>query len=356
MKHLIAALFIVMPSLTQAVTRFTPEEAAHLQDALIVTADAFIQPGYTALADAASEMTDALAGYCREEGPITAVTDGFESTFLAWQRISVIGFGPVEQEEGAMRVQLWPDPKGFARRATRAAIRAEDPALLEPGALRGRSVALINLTALEELLYTDLTPRTYGCDLATALARHQADLAASFAADWTASEFRSAFETAAQGNALYPDVDSLIRDLLAGAVVYTDRMRKFKLERGLGAEAGQARPKRTEARKSGLGLKSIAVSYQALQDLYEVPFGFFDLTPDLGGSMDFFMLGQAAGNISASLSFEPRTLEQIAVADGPRADELRAFAQLLLFHEEYLKVGLPASIGMTSGFTSADGD
>ena len=38
------------------------------------------------------------------------------------------------------------------------------------------------------------------------------------------------------------------------------------------------------------------------------------------------------------------------------ATKLRSFGELTLHHEEYLKVVLPGSIGMTTGFTSADGD
>ncbi len=358
MQRVIAALLLILlPSLSFAMTRFSPEDAAKLQTALIVTADEFIQPGYQAFADTTDRMARALTAYCQGDGDIAAVHDGFLGTFLAWQRISVIGFGPVEEKDGSLRVQLWPDPKGFARRATRAALLAEDPSLIAAGGLEGRSVALVNLTALEALLYSeDLTPDSYGCALASAIARYQADRAAGFAVAWAASSFRTAFETAATGNELYPDIDGLIRDLLAGAVVYTDRLRKFKIERGLGAAPGDARPERTEARKSGLGLRSIAVSFQALSDLYEVPYGFFDVTPDLGGSMDYFMLGEAAENIGVSLAYETLSMEQIATEDGSRAQDIRSFGQLLLFHEDYLKVGLPAALGMTAGFTSADGD
>ncbi|MEL6679269.1 MAG: imelysin family protein, partial [Pseudomonadota bacterium] len=307
-------------------------------------------------AAAAERMTGATRDYCAGTGALEAAREGFAETFLAWQRISVIQFGPIMEAEGSMRVQIWPDPKGFSRRAIRAAVAAGDPALLEPGALEGHSVALTNLTALEDLLFGDLTPGAYACGLAGAIAGFQTDLARDTAEAWVASPFRTAYDTAADGNAVYPNVDALVREVLAGAVVYTDRLRKFKLQRGLGDAAGDARPERTEARQSGLGLQSIAVSFTALRDLYEVPYGFFDVTPDVGGSMDFFLLGETAGSVSDALRVEPRPLDEIVETDGPMAEELRRFAQLTLFHEDYLKVGLPASLGLTAGFTSADGD
>ncbi|MEL6598603.1 MAG: imelysin family protein [Pseudomonadota bacterium] len=356
MKHLLAAALTFFPALAEAQSRFDAESAAILQDGLIVTADEFILPGYVALSDGAARMEMATEAYCSGAGSIEAAQEGFAETFLAWQRISVIQIGPISAGKGPMRVQVWPDPKGFSRRAVRAAVLSEDPALLAEGALEGHSVALVNLTALETLLFNALERESYACDLATAIARYQSGLARDIAADWEASAFRTAFDTAATGNDTYRDVDTLMRAFLAGTVVYTDRLRKFKLQRGLGSSAGEARPERSEARKSGLGLRSIEVSFAALRDLYELPYGFFDVTPDAGGSMDFFVLGETAGSISATLSFEDRTLDDILTEDGQLAEELRRFAELTLFHEDYLKVGLPASIGLTAGFTSADGD
>ncbi|TCP39880.1 imelysin family protein [Rhodovulum marinum] len=340
-----------------AESRFDTEDAALLQQGLITTADAFILPGYRDYAEAATEMTEALDAYCSGTGPIAPVHAAFEDSFLAWQRISIIQVGPAMAEDGPMRVQLWPDPKGFARRAVRMAVRAQDPDLLAEGALDGRSIALVNLTALEDLLYHDLSPGTYECDLAGAIGAYQADLAAGFVAAWSpGAGFRTAFDTAIEGNARYASVDDLIRELLAGVVVYADRLRKFKIQRGLGQAPGEAHPERTEAVDSGLGLASIQASFRALADLYELPYGFFDMTPELSGTMEYYMLGETAGSIADTLALETRSLAEIAAEDGAMAEELRGFGELTLYHETYLKTGLPQSIGLTTGFTSADGD
>ena len=148
----------------------------------------------------------------------------------------------------------------------------------------------------------------------------------------------------------------LIRKVMSGAVVYTDRLRKFKVLRGLGSEPGDTRPKRTEAMQSGLGLQSIMVGFQTLSDYYNVPYGFFDVTPDVGGSMAYFMLGETAANSAGALAFETRSLAEIAAEDGEAAQGLRELGELALKHEDYLKVILPASIGITTGFSAADGD
>jgi len=317
----------------------------------------FILPAYAEQSDAAAALVGALKAYCADAGDRATVEARFADLFLAWQRSSIVQMGPIMQAEGPMRVQLWPDPKGFSGRAIRAALQAEDPALLAAGGLTGRSIALTNLTALETLIYRPATPRSYACGLATAIARFQADLAAGLVADWAeGSAFRRDYDSAATGNARYPSVDAVIRDLLAGAVVYVDRLRKFKLLRGLGTEPGAARPERTEALDSGLGLASIEAGFRTLAAFYDTPYGLFDVAPDIGGSMEYYVLGQAAGSVADSLYFETASLAGIAAEDGPRAAELRGYADMVLFHERFLKTGFTDAIGLTAGFTAADGD
>ncbi len=350
-------LVLLWPTTAAAQSRFAPPDAALLQAGLTETADGFILPAYAAQADATADLAAALSAYCAGSGDLAAAQSGFADAFLAWQRASLIAVGPILDDEGPMRVQLWPDPKGFAGRAIRAAVAAEDPALIADGGLEGRSIALTNLTALEGLLYGDLAPGTYACALAQAIAVFQADLARGLETAWTpGSAFRADFDSAHPGNARFASVDTVIRQVLAGAVVHADRLRKFKLLRGMGDAPGEARPERTEARRSGLGLASIRESFRALADFYDTPFGLFDVAPDLGGSMDYFVLAQTASAVADTLSVMPDALDSIAAEDGAAAAELRRMADTVLYHEDFLKTGFTNAIGLTAGFTAADGD
>lgn len=340
-----------------AETRFSGEEAQLLQDGLTTTADAFILPAYRAYAAATGDLAGALAGFCAGTGDIAPARAAFADAFLSWQRAAIVEIGPVMAAEGPLRVQLWPDPKDFSRRAVRLALGEEDPALLASGGLEGRSVALVNLTALEDLLYRDLAPGSYACDLAAAIAAFQHELGEALVDAWTpGSAFRRDYDGAATGNARFASVDDPVRELLAGAVVHADRLRKAKIDRGLGAEAGQARPERTEAIASGLGLASIEAGFRALADLYQTPGGLFDVTQGISGSMEPYMLGETARSIADTLAAETRSLAEIAREDGAMAEELRGFGRLTVFHEDFLKTGLPQSLGLTTGFTSTDGD
>jgi len=357
MKRLFALALTLIPCGAFAQSQLSQKDAAVLQAGLTVTADAFILPSYQQQKTAAEALVNALTTFCKGDADIVPAHDAYADLFLAWQRSSSIQIGPITQAEGPMRVQLWPDPKGFSRRAVLATKRDENPALLEQDGLKERSIALVNLSALERLLYQDLFAQTYSCDLSVAIARYQLGLASDLVDAWSPGHaFRHDYDNAHTGNATYENLDAVIRELLAGLVVYTDRIRKFKIQRGLGAQQGDAREERTEARLSGLGRQSIAESHKALHDLYEIPFGFFDVTPDVGGLMEYFVLGETAGNVADALYLEDRTLVEIATADGPTAQQIRQYGDLMLYHEQYLKDGLTTSIGMTSGFTSADGD
>lgn len=358
MRLTIAALALsLLPVHAAAQSRLSDTEAEILQGGLSVTADAFIQPAYDRFAAAADTLAATFGAFCDGTADRAGLHDAFADSFLAWQRASIVGLGPVMEAEGPMRFQLWPDPKGFSARAVRAAVNAADPALLEPGALDGRSVALINLTALEDLAHGDTVPGSYACDLGTAIARHQSEMAGALLAEWTPGAlYRAAYDTAVAGNDIYPDVEALTRDLLAGLVVSADRVRKFKIARGLGPTAGDTHPGRTEATASGLGLASLRESFRAFADILEVPGGVFDMAPDLGGSMDYFMLGEASKNMADALTMEDRALTEIAAADGPMAGEIRRYGEFLLNQESFFKTEFLAAIGLTSGFTAADGD
>ncbi|MEO1702088.1 MAG: imelysin family protein [Pseudomonadota bacterium] len=357
MRILTTIAFLSYTATAGAISVFSDDEATLLQQGLRTTADEFIVPSYAAYADASSSLQTSLKAYCNDGGTIGAVHEDFAAMFLAWQRASIVQIGPVADAEGPLRIQMWPDPKGFSRRAVMSAVKNADDALLEKDGLSGRSIALINLTALELLLYGDLVPASYECDLSLAITSFQADLAEEMVDQWSVGgTYRTAYDTAFTGNDIYPDIDSLLRDVLAGGVVYVDRIRKFKLLRGLGSSPGMARPERTEAQRSSLGLKSIEVSFRALRDFYETPLGLFDVAPDMDGSIEYFVLGETAGSIADSLASIDAPMAEIAREDGERAKELRRFAELILYHESFFKTGFSRSIGLSAGFTSADGD
>ena len=356
MKRLFALALAASPACADSA--FPADEGQALQAGLTRTADGFILPGYDAWATAAEGLHGALQGYCAGTGTLEAPQEAFAETYLAWQRISVVQMGPITAAEGPMRVLLWPDPKGFADRAVRMATQAEDPAMTAPGGLEGRSIALVNMGALEDLVFdAGLAPGSYPCDLAVAIAGYQADLSAGIAAAWTpGADYRDAFDTAVAGNSRYPQVDDALRELFSGVTVQIAKIAGDQIGRGLGPEPGAARAVRTEARDSGLGLASLAASFRGLSGLYTVDGGVFDVAADIGSTAEHRLLAGTALSIADDLDALPQTLPEIAEEDGAAAEDLRALVPLVDFHDTYLTVTLPGSIGLTAGFSASDGD
>jgi predicted lipoprotein len=98
---------------------------------------------------------------------------------LAWQRVQPVVFGPIVAGARSSVIQLFPDRRGVISRQLSRALAAKDPALVAPGELEGKSVALTGFPALEQILYDDerlpapgrSTPDAdYACALAAAIA------------------------------------------------------------------------------------------------------------------------------------------------------------------------------------------
>lgn len=349
--------FYLMTAIAIATPTSADDSQKVIQRALVETADQFVYPNYLALTSAAAELQASLSSYCDGQGTQAQVHSAFETSFLAWQRASLIQLGPIMEAEGPMRFQLWPDSKGFARRAIKRAVSKQSSSLLEPGAMEGRSIALVNLTALELLLYEELLPQTYPCSLSIAIATYQSDLAKKITNDWKpGSDYRYEHDKALDGSKLYPTSEDLLREYLAGAVAYTDRLKKFKLLRGLGEAPGETRAKRTEAYRSKLGLLSIAISMETLMDFLTLEEGIFTSAKQLGGTDEHIVLSITLSGLIDKLDTENGNLEQIAIDDGKEAESLREYVESLRYLEAYLKQGFFEPIGMTAGFSSADGD
>ena len=79
-----------------------------------------------------SVFADAVAQvHC---GPETSTSNSIELDFIdliaAYVPISIWQAGPMNQNEGVLRFQRWPDGKGFAKRAVDRAIRDQNQSLL----------------------------------------------------------------------------------------------------------------------------------------------------------------------------------------------------------------------------------
>ena len=104
----------------------------------------YARPAMARMAQASEQMDAALGAWCArpDAAGATRVNDAHTGLALAWSGIEFLRFGPLVQANRYERLAFWPDTRGVMPRQVQAAIAAQDPELIKPGAMAGRSVAL----------------------------------------------------------------------------------------------------------------------------------------------------------------------------------------------------------------------
>ena len=365
----LAALFILSGLSQTGLAQNSPSDA-EIQAALNRTLELYLEPKAQAFAEAARDFADRIAeAHCGSEQPADAsLEQDFAQLIRAYVPVSIWQAGPMKQQEGPLRFQLWPDGRGFAKRAVDRALASENAALRDWQAVREQGIALLGLTALEYLvteiaeievaeINTGENARSdsYACALLIALSENFAVMAQEYAAQWQPdAAYRIAFETAIDGNALYPDTQALLREALAGLRATSQQLGEKKLLRPLGAAPGEARPIRAEFRRLDLSTVSIAAQFAALAELLTLPGGLGVLSDQAAGGSNSLALSRASNGWAAALA--DLSMHDIASEDAAAAQELRELAGFAAVYVHYFAVDMPNAFGITAGFSAADGD
>lgn len=320
--------------------------------------EAVVLPAHARLESASAAMADATERFCREGRGRGEVARRFDDLLEAWQRVRPIAFGPVMEGLGPARLEFWPDRRGIAARQLRRALVEEDPALLEPGALAGASVALGDLQALERLIFGEggIGPDTYRCALAAAVARHQASLARDLNAAWRGPEGFAAEIDAALGRSdVYYEPSEATRDFVGSVSGALETALLHKLLPVMGEDAAQARPRRAENGASGRSLASIAANLETARDLLATPGGLGDLLAAAGSGP----LAQGMVRMLDGIAATARSID-LPLAEAVRDLEARAALERLAERIAGLRVltdeTVPRELGLILGFNASDGD
>jgi uncharacterized protein len=350
-------------------TAAAPAHAASVfEDLNRALTDAVIVSGYQGFATATGSLETAVSGFCTDPTPerLKAARQAFEAAMLTWQHVQPFAFGPIVTGARSSAIQLFPDRRGAISRQLSKALAARDPALVAPGGLEGKSVALTGFPALEQILYDDDrlpaagasgADADYACALAAAIARNLTGLAANVLDEWQRpGGFRDTVLTAAAGNDAYFTAEDASGDLLKSLHTALQSVIALKLEEPLGASLEEAKPRRAESWRSGLSLAAIRATLETAQALYAAPGGFGEALQALADEeqLDWAMrqgFGRAFGRLDA---IGPPL--HAAVADR----EARARVEALLAEVKGLRLlvaqELAPALGLLVGFNAMDGD
>ena len=223
-----------------------------------------ILAGYQSLAAEAGDLSVAAVDYC--SAPEQAARDTLEQawldTFLAWQRVRFVDFGPVENDNLAWQFQFWPDPKNLIARKASYLLNSEDPISGEVIAESG--VAVQGFPMLEYLLYDEplnasdnALPAEKTCGLLRAVAGHIETNSQQLSDQWQA--FREDYLATEQYR------DTTIRAGMAALEILEDR----RLAQPMGLRGnGKRSVYAADAWRSGRSLKTIEATIHGLEQSF----------------------------------------------------------------------------------------
>lgn len=325
----------------------------------------YARPAVGKMVDAAAALDGALGGWCAKPDAAGAarVGEAYTQLALAWSGVEILRFGPLVQANRFERLAFWPDTRGVMPRQVQQLIAAKDEALLAPGALAGRSVAVQGLPALEYVLYgdpsllkqsTQSTAPTfaYACGYARAVAANVATISRDLAQAWSAQgDFGGQFAKPQSGNDLYRNSQEVAAEAMKALSTGLQFARDVKILPVLGESPDAARPKRAAFWRSGLSTRLLAANLDGLKAFYQA--GAYPLPAG-----DEWIDGSVRGELQAAaqtLQAVPVPLDAALQTEEGR--RLLVLASLTIKNaKDIVDQNLAPALGVTIGFNALDGD
>ena len=328
-------------------------------------AEAYARPAFDRLREAAGRMEDALRAVCQagagDAAPRrAAASEAFGALARAWAGVEFLRFGPLVQGNRYERLAFWPDPRGVVLRQVQEALARRDQALLAPGALAARSVALQGLPALEFVLYRDdgllqagaAAPDAYACGYARAVAANVSTLSAELAQAWSArGDFGVQFTSPGPSRELYRNTQEVAAETVKALSTGLQFARDVKLLPVLGASAAEARPRRAAFWRSGQSVATLDAGLAGQQALAGLLARMLPADARWSGETARDEIGRAR----QALADAGAPIEQ-AAAESPGRPALALAALILKNAKDIVDQDLAAALGVTIGFNALDGD
>jgi len=150
-----------------------------------------IAQGYDALATGTTQLREASQRFCKagSDGTRVSVEQAWRKSFLDWQAIRFVDFGPIEQNSRAWQIQFWPDSKNLVARKVKSAISSDTSNAIS---VEDAGVALQGFPAIEYLLFDvqmnkseQALPSREACRLLIEITEHLEHTTEALAEDWS---------------------------------------------------------------------------------------------------------------------------------------------------------------------------
>ena len=345
---------------------FTPAQAdtspmqAALQKRLVETIlSETILPDHAALVTATAVQQRTMRAACEAPSPdaLSEAKTAFRDLVAAFSRVEMYRFGPGREDNRLARLNFWPDRRGLGMRQVRRILEEQDQTATDPSTLRGKSVAVQGLSALEQVLTeaADGVIPDFACRYGTAIADVTHETAEALLNGWRDSQ-ADLLRHPGPENPLYRDQGEAVKALLKAAMEQLAIVGQQKLGRVLRDGPASANPLSAPFRLSGMTLRAVAGNIAASRAVLAHP----DLPgvddPDLHNlfrELDF-ELNQSVDAVRTARDHPGGIAARIA---DPATHALLQYARIPLqaavdLHDTRL---LPA-LGLVRGFNALDGD
>lgn len=353
-------LFAILAALmaTPALAQLHPTGRAVVEQAV----EQAIRPGFARFAEVTAGMRAGMEALCEtpaQEG-LAVAQDRFRDTVVAWSRIENYRFGPLMTDNRSERILFWPDRKGIALKQVQAILAEEDASATDPATLRGKSVAVQGLGALEFVLfgsgYETLATDGGGfrCAFGRAIATAINQVADEMNSEWQAEPgIGSRMIRPAESDPDYRDNAEVLEELVGVMAHGVEAIRDQRILPFLGRDGAVSKPKSALFWRSNMTVPALAAGFEGLKTLL-VASDIWEYAPT-----EQFWIGEQAiaefGKAAEVAAQVTGTVEE-AVADPAQKAALEALVAASQRIGKLTGEDLPAALGLSVGFSSLDGD
>lgn len=358
-----AALALCLAAAVSAGGGARAEDAAGPDYARFVPAlvEGYALPATAALGARLDTLETAVGTAC-EGGETDGFADAFRAAVGAQAHLAVLRAGALADDNRLERLAFIPDGRGVVRRQVTRLIAAREDSALDALSLRGKSVALQGLTALEwaafdgegrVLLGEAGEEGAYRCAYARALTRRMAATVAEVSQAFAEPSGQTALLlSAGPGNTL------AVTHKEAAGLVFNALMTSLELVRDqmlaplLGDGLASVRAARVPFSRSRSSIAYLSGAIRGLDDAVRAA-GFADAVDDaawIGNTLSF-----ETGNAGRALDAVPADLEA-ALADEEATGRLAYVHTVLTGLRATLGGELAGHLDFRGGFNALDGD
>lgn len=336
---------------------------AEVTKVMSAAVNGFIRPGYDALQVSASNMADKARTLCQSPSVanLNAVKTAFRELVVRWSHIEIVRVGPIIEQNRFERILFYPDRKSTGLKQVQAALAKSDETATDPATLATKSVATQGLGAIEYLIYgTDAdkdilgAAQNYRCRYTAAAAQNVSNVAAEIAGIWDdPSGIQKAWEQPGPDNPNFRNGGEAITALLGILVHGTEAVRDQRIETFYKGTDKAKFPKQALFWRSHNTWNSVQGNLEGLSKLLETS-GMVALLQEKDRPVVAATEQRLKSLISTSRTIVDNIERAVEIpGETKKLDTMLAGTKDVIAK---LNDGYGGAIGLSSGFSFADGD